>query len=76
MTEQETKDQEYFEKYGIKYHRNIKHSTCPFCGGNDVHQNDSSSSDFDEECRIPMYCEDCDKSYQAVYSFSYAVTNE
>ena len=74
MTDQEIKDQEYLEKYGIRYTRNIKHSTCPFCGSNDVWVNDSIGSDFSDEVRIPMHCEGCNKVYQAVYSFSHTVS--
>lgn len=73
MTDQEIKDQEYFEKYGIKYHRNLKHETCPFCGGHCVTVNDGHG-DVLEEVRFQMVCEDCDKVYQAVYAFSYCVT--
>jgi len=73
MTEQETQDKEYFEKYGIKYHRNIKHGVCPHCGGTDVYENDSSGG-ATESCYFPMYCNDCEKGYQAYYTFSHAVT--
>ncbi len=75
MTEQDAKDQEYFKKYGIKHHRGIKPNTCPFCGGNDVYENDSSGGASDY-CYFPMHCSDCDKGYQAYYTFSYAITNE
>ena len=75
MTEQEIQDQEWFDKYGIKNHRNIKHGRCPYCGGNDVYVNDSPG-DVDETVYFQLHCSDCDKNYQAVYVFSYCVTKE
>ena len=76
MTEQEIKDKEWADKYGIVHHRNIKPNTCPYCGGTDVYINDIVESDIGETAYFPMHCSDCDKNYQAYYKFSYALTNK
>jgi hypothetical protein len=49
----------------------IKHNTCPRCGGADVYENDISGSDISNTCYHYMYCNSCHKDYEAVYTFSH-----